>query len=171
MVFSFSSDCDSSNPVMTGVTAPERGERPKRYGRARPNPSRLLRPVLDCPTGNAPEPSDYVRGLDYRIGSCQPTRNQAVPISDAGTRRFLPPVAPWPLWPGGTGPLQSCEKTRPRLQPTPRSISLNALAGGALPEVDPDSLAAGVRFDPWKGPLGVIAAYRQVRDQIPGCSS
>ncbi len=38
-------------------------------------------------------------------------------------------------------------------------------------DVDRPLLLQVSRFDPWKDPLGVVDAYRQVKSRWPSCSS
>ncbi len=71
-------------------------------------------------------------------------------------------------------PVGQVEIIPPAIDPrSPKNLDLDAgLSRGVLGwigvDVDRPLVAQISRFDPWKDPLGVIAAYRLVRDDVPG---
>jgi trehalose synthase len=71
-------------------------------------------------------------------------------------------------------PVARVEIVPPAIDPmSPKNIELDdALAGEVLRwigvDLDRPLLSQVSRFDPWKDPLGVVAAYRLVRDEVPG---
>jgi trehalose synthase len=70
-------------------------------------------------------------------------------------------------------PIQRVEIVPPAIDPqSPKNLELGSvLANRVLEwigvETDRPLIAQISRFDPWKDPLGVIAAYRLVRDEVP----
>jgi hypothetical protein len=74
-------------------------------------------------------------------------------------------------------PVQRVEIIPPAIDPeSPKSIDLDlGLARRVLQwigvELDRPLLTQVSRFDPWKDPLGVIAAYRLVKRDVPMCNS
>jgi trehalose synthase len=71
-------------------------------------------------------------------------------------------------------PVARVEIIPPAIDPeSPKNLKLDAgLARRVLQwigvEVDRPLVAQISRFDPWKDPLGVIAAYRRVKEEVPG---
>lgn len=71
-------------------------------------------------------------------------------------------------------PVARVEVIPPAIDPeSPKNMPLSDQAAARLlgwigVEVDSPLLVQVSRFDPWKDPLGVIAVYRLIRDEIPG---
>lgn len=78
-------------------------------------------------------------------------------------REFIPPdfpIQPVAIIPPAIDPLS------PKNMDLPESLARQILAWIGL-ELDRPLMTQVSRFDPWKDPLGVIAAYRLVREEVP----